>query len=96
MIYSTERIQALAAIAHFSLSDEEVEKLRYDLGALHTFAEALLEAPPETKKPDPFLYAAGLVDLREDIPGECLPPEQMLSASHAVDAYFTVPRAVEE
>ncbi len=96
MIYSAERIKTLAAIAHFALSDEEVEKLRYDLGALHTFAEALQNAPAEAELPDPFFGAVGLDVLREDIPGECLPPERMLSSEHAADAYFTVPRAVED
>ncbi len=96
MIYTTEKIQALAAMSHIALSEAEVERMRHELGAMHAFAEALQNAPLEAEGEDPFLDSVPLSALREDIPGTCLPPERLLPGKGLDTPYFTVPRTVEE
>ncbi len=94
MSYSIERIYALASMAHIALADGEAEELRQELDGMHALAEHLQNAPLAEAVPDPFLGAVGLDELREDIPGECLPPEELLHSARG-NGYFTVPRVVE-
>lgn len=96
MEYSAERVRALSDVAHIALSDEEVQRLRRELGALRALADVLENVPVETEGADPFLNAVPLDGLRADRAIKSENSETWLSASKSEDGFFIVPRAVEE
>ncbi len=96
MTYTIERIRALAEISHITLGAGEAERLQKELDGMHALAETLQEAPLADAAEDPFLDAVPLAALREDVVGDCLPAEALLSADAQGNRYFTVPRTVRE
>lgn len=82
-------IEKIARLARLELTGDEAESFKKELEAVIGLAEKLSELPdlPETKK--------GKSALREDIPGNCLSREELLSnAPEASENAFAVPRAV--
>ncbi len=96
MIYTIERIRALADISHIALADGEAERLQRELNGMHALAETLQGTPLEEEMPDPFSGAVSLSALREDTVGDCLSTEALLPADEHGNRYFTVPRTVRE
>jgi aspartyl-tRNA(Asn)/glutamyl-tRNA(Gln) amidotransferase subunit C len=88
-------IDHVARLARLALTDEERDRLREQLGLILDHAgrvqEVAAEEVPPTAHPVPQTNV-----FREDQPGECLPPDEVLAgAPEAEDGRFKVPRIVE-
>ena len=96
MTLSDDDVRHVARLARLGLSDEEVEQLRPQLADILSYAEQVGEVA--TEDVPPMRHPFGLRNvLREDIPGDSLPPDLAIStAPDAEDGRFRVPRIVEE
>jgi aspartyl-tRNA(Asn)/glutamyl-tRNA(Gln) amidotransferase subunit C len=83
-------IDGVAQLARLRLTPEERARYARELEAILTWAESLQAIDTSGVPPH---SAAAAVELREDVPQECLPREQALgSAPDPADGLFRVPR----
>jgi aspartyl-tRNA(Asn)/glutamyl-tRNA(Gln) amidotransferase subunit C len=89
---SEEQVRHVANLARLGLTDEEVEKMGGQLGAILDSIQQIQEL--DLRDVPPTANALNLTNvLRPDEPGVCLTPEDALStAPEAVDDLFAVPR----
>ena len=89
---SEEQVRHVANLARLGLTDEEVEKMGGQLGAILDSIQQIQEL--DLRDVAPTANALNLTNvLRPDEPGPCLTPEDALStAPEAVDDLFAVPR----
>jgi aspartyl-tRNA(Asn)/glutamyl-tRNA(Gln) amidotransferase subunit C len=95
---SEKEVRYVADLANLCLSDEEVSRMRQDLGQILTHIEQLNEL--DTQNVDPMaqvLYSADeIATLREDVPHTCLSNQEVLAnASMNGAGYFKVPKVIE-
>jgi aspartyl-tRNA(Asn)/glutamyl-tRNA(Gln) amidotransferase subunit C len=93
---STADVAHVASLARLALSEEELAEFTDQLAAVLAHAadiEALDIADVEpTAHPLPLSTV-----LRDDVPGDCLPRDEVLAAAPAVDGdRFSVPRILGE
>ena len=98
MNLSEKEVRYVADLANLRLSDEEVSRMRRDLGQILTHIEQLNEL--DTQNVDPMaqvLYSADeTATLREDVPHTCLSNQEVLAnASMSGAGYFKVPKVIE-
>jgi aspartyl-tRNA(Asn)/glutamyl-tRNA(Gln) amidotransferase subunit C len=88
-------VERIAGLAMLSLSDDEVERLAADLGAILDYAEEL--AGLDTSGVEPTSHVLPLLSpLRDDVPAPSLPPERVLAgAPRASEGAFVVPAVIE-
>ncbi len=89
---SEEEVRHVANLARLGLTDEEVEKMGGQLGAILDSIEQIQEL--DLRDVPPTANALNLTNVfRPDEPGVCLAPEDALStAPNPVDNLFAVPR----
>ena len=89
---SEEQVRHVANLARLGLTDEEVEKMGGQLGAILDSIEQIQEL--DLRDVPPTANALDLTNvLRPDEPGLCLSQREALStAPEAVDDLFAVPR----
>jgi aspartyl-tRNA(Asn)/glutamyl-tRNA(Gln) amidotransferase subunit C len=89
---SEEEVRHVANLARLGLTDEEVEKMEGQLGAILDNIEQIQEL--DLRDVPPTANALNLTNvLRPDEPRRCLPQDVALStAPEAVDGLFAVPR----
>jgi aspartyl-tRNA(Asn)/glutamyl-tRNA(Gln) amidotransferase subunit C len=95
---SEKEVRYVADLANLRLSDEEVARMRQDLGQILTHIEQLNEL--DTRDVDPMaqvLYSADeIATLREDVPHTSLTnADALANASLSGAGYFKVPRVIE-
>jgi aspartyl-tRNA(Asn)/glutamyl-tRNA(Gln) amidotransferase subunit C len=95
---SEKEVRYVADLANLRLSDEEVARMRQDLGQILTHIEQLNEL--DTRNVDPMaqvLYSADeIATLREDVPHTSLTnADALANASLSGAGYFKVPRVIE-
>jgi aspartyl-tRNA(Asn)/glutamyl-tRNA(Gln) amidotransferase subunit C len=89
---SEEQVRHVANLARLGLTDEEVEKMEGQLGAILDSIEQIQEL--DLRDVPPTANALNLTNVfRPDEPGACLAPEDALStAPDPMDNLFAVPR----
>jgi aspartyl-tRNA(Asn)/glutamyl-tRNA(Gln) amidotransferase subunit C len=93
---STDQVKHVANLARLAITDEETEKLTKQLDAIITFAEQLNELDTENVAPTYHVLDMKNV-LREDIPQQGLPREEVLkNAPEQQDGQFKVPAILGE
>jgi aspartyl-tRNA(Asn)/glutamyl-tRNA(Gln) amidotransferase subunit C len=95
---SEKEVRYVADLANLRLSDEEVVRMRQDLGQILTHIEQLNELDTQSVEPmAQVLYSADeTATLREDVPHTCLSNEDALAnASLSGAGYFKVPLVIE-
>ena len=98
MNLSEKEVRYVADLANLRLSDEELARMRQELGQILTHIEQLNEL--DTQNVDPMaqvLYSADETStLREDVPHKCLSNQEVLAnASMSGAGYFKVPKVIE-
>jgi aspartyl-tRNA(Asn)/glutamyl-tRNA(Gln) amidotransferase subunit C len=89
---SEEEVRHVANLARLGLTDEEVEKMSGQLGAILDSIDQIGELDLEDVPPTANALKLTNV-LRPDEPHKCLSPDEALStAPDAVDDLFAVPR----
>ncbi|MGD9518439.1 MAG: Asp-tRNA(Asn)/Glu-tRNA(Gln) amidotransferase subunit GatC [Armatimonadota bacterium] len=83
-------------LARLELSDDEVERLQYELGRIMEYFLELQKI--DTRDVDITSHVLPMTNvLRDDQPGECLSQEDALSnAPDKIEGFFRVPRILEE
>jgi aspartyl-tRNA(Asn)/glutamyl-tRNA(Gln) amidotransferase subunit C len=95
---SEKEVRYVADLANLRLSDEEVSRMRQDLGHILTHIEQLNELDTQNVEPmAQVLYSADeTATLREDVPHTCLSnAEALANTSLSGAGYFKVPRVIE-
>ena len=89
-----EEVREIAALARLALTDEEVERMTRDLGAILGYVGTLRELDAGTA--EPMTHAVPFdCPLREDQVGPSLPVEEALrNAPRREGSFFQVPRIV--
>lgn len=88
---SNEQVKHVANLARLAITEEEAEKFTKQLDAIITFAEQLNELDTENVEPTYHVLDMKNV-LREDIPQEGLPREEVLkNAPEEQEGQFKVP-----
>jgi aspartyl-tRNA(Asn)/glutamyl-tRNA(Gln) amidotransferase subunit C len=95
---SEKEVRYVADLANLRLTDEEVSRMRQDLGQILTHIEQLNEL--DTQEVEPMaqvLYSADeTATLREDVPHISLTnAETLANAAISGAGYFKVPRVIE-
>jgi aspartyl-tRNA(Asn)/glutamyl-tRNA(Gln) amidotransferase subunit C len=95
---SEKEVRYVADLANLRLTDEEVSRMRQDLGQILTHIEQLNEL--DTQEVEPMaqvLYSADeTATLREDVPHISLTnAEALANAAISGAGYFKVPRVIE-
>lgn len=92
---SNEQVKHVAHLARLAVSEEEVEKFTKQLDAIITYFEELNELDTTGVKPTSHVLNMKNV-LREDVPKEGLPVEEVLkNAPDQKDGQFRVPATFE-
>jgi aspartyl-tRNA(Asn)/glutamyl-tRNA(Gln) amidotransferase subunit C len=96
MRLTREEVLHVARLARLAFTDEEVDRFTAQLSAILDHAARVSEVAADDVPPTS--HALPLVNvLREDVVGECLPPEKALSTAPEVeDGRFKVPRIIED
>jgi aspartyl-tRNA(Asn)/glutamyl-tRNA(Gln) amidotransferase subunit C len=96
MRLTREEVMHVALLARLAFTDEEVDKFGAQLSAILDHAARVSEVAADDV--EPTSHALPLVNVfRDDVVGECLPPEKALSTAPEVeDGRFKVPRMIEE
>jgi aspartyl-tRNA(Asn)/glutamyl-tRNA(Gln) amidotransferase subunit C len=84
-------VEEIALLARLSLTGDEVERLRRDLGSILEYVETLREL--DTTGVEPMTHAVPMdCPLREDVAGESLPADAALGGAPRRDGdFFEVP-----
>ena len=90
-----DEVQEIALLARLHLGDEEIERLRTELGAILGHIQAL--SGVDTTGIEPMTHAVPLdCPLRPDQVGDSLPADQAVGAAARRDGdFFEVPRIIE-
>lgn len=92
---STEQVKHVANLARLAVTEEEVQKFTKQLDAIISFAEQLNELDTENIEPTSHVLDMKNV-MREDIPKEGLPREEVLKNAPAhQDGQVKVPSIIE-
>lgn len=86
----------MAQAAQLSLTDEEEATLCSELGELYRLAEVLQNAPVNEMGEELRFSSVTLSQLREDVVGECLSPDEAFASQTMVNSYVRLPRVVEK
>ncbi len=87
-------MERIAHLARLSLSEDEVEMFRSQLGDILRFVQQLGDL--DTEGVDPYIERAETTPMREDEPGESLSQEEaLMNAPEKEGGFFVVPRVVE-
>jgi aspartyl-tRNA(Asn)/glutamyl-tRNA(Gln) amidotransferase subunit C len=95
---SEKEVRYVADLANLRLADEEVSRMRQDLGQILTHIEQLNELDTQNVEPmAQVLYSADeTATLREDVPHTSLANAEALANAVVSGAgYFKVPRVIE-
>jgi len=86
-----ETVSKVAELARLQLTEEEIELYSKQLKNIVEFVNKMNEV--ETENVEPFVLEFENTPLREDIPGETLPKEEIEKNAPAFEnGYFVVPR----
>jgi len=89
-----ETVLKVAHLARLELTEEEVELFSKQLADILEFVNQMNEV--NTEGVEPFVLDYGETPLREDLPGETLPREEIeKNAPEFENGYFVVPRIFE-
>ena len=89
-----ETVLKVAYLARLKLTEEEVELFSKQLADILEFVNQMNEV--DTQGVSPFVLDYGETPLREDIPGQTLPKEEIeRNAPQFENGYFVVPRIFE-
>jgi len=93
---TAEEVRHVAELAKLALSDEELERSGYELNRILAYFRELQEV--DTENVPITSHAIPMVNvLREDEARPSLPAEEVVAnAPDGVDAFFRVPRIIEE
>jgi aspartyl-tRNA(Asn)/glutamyl-tRNA(Gln) amidotransferase subunit C len=93
---SREEVIHVARLARLHLSDEELERMREQLDAILAYIDKLRELDVEGV--EPTSHAVPLINvMRDDAVVPCLSQEEALAnAPDRADAFFRVPRIIED
>lgn len=93
---SRDVVEHVATLARLALSDEEIERLRHEMGRILEHADALQEIDTDDIEGTSHVIPMTNV-FREDRAGESLAPDEVIAnAPDAAEEFFRVPRIVEE
>jgi aspartyl-tRNA(Asn)/glutamyl-tRNA(Gln) amidotransferase subunit C len=95
-VISRQDVEHVARLARLALGDAELERMREQLGGILAYIDALRAL--DTAGVEPTSHAVPLVNvMREDAPRPCLPQaEALANAPDRSDAFFRVPRIIED
>ena len=93
---SREDVEHVARLARLALSDAEVERMREQLSGILAYIDTLRAL--DTAGVEPTSHAVPLVNvMRDDEPRPCLSQDEALAnAPDRSDAFFRVPRIIED
>jgi aspartyl-tRNA(Asn)/glutamyl-tRNA(Gln) amidotransferase subunit C len=93
---SRQDVQHVARLARLHLTDDELERMREQLDAILAYVDKLRQLDVEGV--EPTSHAVPLVDvMRDDALAPCLTQDEALAnAPDRVDAFFRVPRIIED
>ena len=93
---SRQDVQHVARLARLHLSDDELDRMREQLDAILAYVDKLRQLDVEGV--EPTSHAVPLVDvMRDDALAPCLTQDEALAnAPDRVDAFFRVPRIIED
>jgi len=91
-----DEVRRIGRLARITLSDEQVETLSRELGAILAYFDKLGEL--DTEDVEPMTHAAEARNvLADDIPGQSLSAQQALSNAPRRDGdFFKVPKVIGE
>lgn len=98
MNLTEQEVRYVADLANLRLSDEEVIRMRQDLGSILTYIEQLNELDTKLVAPmaQVLFDADETATLREDIPHKPLTnAEALANAPASGSGYFKVPRVID-
>ena len=89
-------VRHIAHLSRLNPSDDEVKLFTDQLSAILEYVDQLNEV--DTANVPPTAHAAAVFNVfREDVPGECLTPDEALANAPARDgSFFTVPKVLEQ
>ena len=91
-----EEVLHVAGLARLALSEEEIQRLQYELGRILDHFQKLQELDTENVPITSHVLPMTNV-FREDKPGPSLPRDDVLAnAPDQVEGFFRVPRIIEE
>jgi aspartyl-tRNA(Asn)/glutamyl-tRNA(Gln) amidotransferase subunit C len=95
-VISRQDVEHVARLARLALGDAELERMREQLGGILAYIDALRAL--DTAGVEPTSHAVPLVNvMREDAPRPCVPQaEALANAPDRSDAFFRVPRIIED
>ena len=93
---SREDVEHVARLARLALSEAEVERMREQLSGILAYIDALRAL--DTAGVEPTSHAVPMVNvMRDDENRPCLPQDEALAnAPERSDAFFRVPRIIED
>ncbi len=92
---SVDQVKHVAHLARLGITEEEAEKFTKQLDSIITFAEQLNELDTDNVEPTSHVLELKNV-LREDIPAEGLPREEVLkNAPEHIEGQIMVPAIIE-
>ncbi|MBC7286854.1 MAG: Asp-tRNA(Asn)/Glu-tRNA(Gln) amidotransferase subunit GatC [Armatimonadetes bacterium] len=91
-----EEVLHVATLARLALSDDEVQRLQYELGRILEHFQKLQELDTENVPITSHVLPMTNV-YRDDVPMPSLPRQEVLAnAPDQVEGFFRVPRIIEE
>jgi aspartyl-tRNA(Asn)/glutamyl-tRNA(Gln) amidotransferase subunit C len=89
-----EEVERIAALARLSVSDQELDRLRRELGAILTYVETL--AAVDTTGVEPTAHVIPLATpLRDDVPEPPMEPARAIAnAPESSGSAFVVPKVI--
>jgi aspartyl-tRNA(Asn)/glutamyl-tRNA(Gln) amidotransferase subunit C len=93
---SRQDVEHVARLSRLALSEAEAERMREQLSGILAYIDKLRAL--DTAGVEPTSHAVPLVNvMREDEPSPCLEQDEALAnAPDRSDAYFRVPRIIED
>ena len=87
------QVEHIAALARIGLTDQEIEALRHQLS--HILEQFQVLGELDTTGVSPTGHAGELnTVMRDDVPGDCLTPQEVLSNAPSVEGEFIRVKAV--
>ena len=93
---SRQDVEHIARLSRLALSEPEIERMREQLSGILAYIDKLRALDVEGV--EPTSHAVPLVNvMRDDETGPCLPQDEALAnAPDRSDAFFRVPRIIED
>jgi aspartyl-tRNA(Asn)/glutamyl-tRNA(Gln) amidotransferase subunit C len=93
---SRQDVEHVARLSRLALSEADVERMREQLSGILAYIDALRAV--DTAGVEPTSHAVPLLNvMRADETGPCLPQDEALAnAPDRSDAFFRVPRIIED